>query len=150
MKIFRSSFFLLRHNMEKVIFFLLLDRKRRKPAEEDEDGENSGGSPSLSSLALTDVNKALVRSRSDSAHHRRHHSVDPGEMTGTADPPRKRVDQRRYNDLDVAGRPGSNVEAATSRIYSQLTLGSPVLGKRRGISFQTLDSGTLSLTPEIR
>ncbi|OWA53890.1 Serine/threonine kinase SAD-1 [Hypsibius exemplaris] len=137
-----------RHNMEKVIFFLLLDRKRRKPAEEDDNDAENSGSPSLSSLADA---KSLVRSRSETGNHRRHHSVDPGDMSSSqnfmVDSPRKRVDQRRYND-DVPGSGGG--DGSTSRIYSQLTLGSPVLGKRRGISFQTLDSGSLTLTPDIR
>ncbi|GAU95098.1 hypothetical protein RvY_06775 [Ramazzottius varieornatus] len=132
-----------RHNMEKVIYFLLLDRKRRRPADaDDEDVENK-------TVPESKLDK-LVRSRSETGGHRRHHSVDPNELSsphGSADPPRKRVDQRKYSDADTANGSGG---ASSARVYSQLTLGSPVFGKRRGLSFQTIDSGSVTLTPDLR
>lgn len=131
--------------MEKVIYFLLLDRKRRKPADDD-DEDNDGGSSHLT-LQPGQTDAKLVRSRSESgkAPPRRAASADPTSTPHlVADPPRKRVDQRRYDDCGDSGKDG------TPRIYSQLTLGSPVFGKRRGVSFQTLDSGSLTVTPELR
>lgn len=133
--------------MEKVIYFLLLDRKRRKPADEDEEDPETGSS---NSLVPGQADAKLVRSRSESGKsgtQRRATSAntDPTSTPNlAADPPRKRVDQRRYDDSTVNGKDGS------PRIYSQLTLGSPVFGKRRGVSFQTLDSGSLTVAPELR
>ncbi|XP_055354632.1 serine/threonine kinase SAD-1-like [Paramacrobiotus metropolitanus] len=138
-----------RHNMEKVIYFLLLDRKCRKPSDDDDHEPESGAGGNNGLQPVLD-NK-LVRSRSESTkgHSQRRAVSACADPTSTPslsslDPPRKRVDQRRYDDT------GTNGVESSGRIYSQLTLGSPVFGKRRGVSFQTLDAGSLTVTPELR